>query len=132
MPHDPSTCPRCRWMAEREGWEYHAVRKWLPLDHPLYSSPCWVKGKYYSQQSLGHPSFCPSLDAVAGLRQEMAKHGGHWVHFWLHYRAGWGYTDLTHLDRGFEFTSPEGLPAACVIEAAMQVLPGKEKSDEDA
>lgn len=114
MPtHDPSSCPRCCWLAKREGWTLKYVTKggagiqaYLDKD---------------GRAHFEHPSFCPSLDAVAGLMKDMQEHGI-WCHRWVPKLQLWLYSSHHFgLDKP-HFTSPEDLPAACVITAAMQVL----------
>lgn len=117
MPHNPSTCPRCRWLAEREGvWSYFTQGKRL----------------YHTSHGIieDHPSYCTSLDAVAGLRQEMNEYSVekqldyYWNHSWWPSSKIWVYEAP---GSGYERRkSAKDLPAACVIKAAMQVLGNKE------
>lgn len=116
MPHDPSTCPRCCWAAKREGWEHIA---------PPFGPKIWVNDRLGRKKSF-MPPFCPSLDAVAGLRQEM-QDDAPWAHRWVPIRRVWRYASLVRNRHVFD--SPEDLPAACVIEAAMRVLNKKESDD---
>ena len=112
MPHDPSECPRCCWAAERLGYQYFI------LCHPDIRGD-WINIKGNGRNVSSATGFCGSLDAVAGLMKEMQDYGV-WVHQWdvvgqvWIYRGGWLGSPC--------FDSPEDLPGACVIEAAMQVL----------
>lgn len=141
MPHDPSTCPRCRWTAGREGWEY-SENGW---PHPNYPGDevaeaafaegkgaafPWRKGNRYAE---GPPTFCTSLDAVAGLRRELnegAERNVWWMHGWDARLDCWIYVRLLWVEAQARITeryySDEDLPSQCVIRAAMQVLGDKE------
>lgn len=134
MPtHDPSTCLLCRWLGAREGYEYKDTG-WLPRK----SSPQWRRRYHpFEESAYGYhrylPSYCTSLDAVEGLRKELNEKvnenaGSHyWNHSWWPVSKIWVYEAPGSGLRRFE--SPEDLPAACVIAAAMQVLGDKESDD---
>ena len=115
MPtHDPSPCSRCRWAAERlyYEWDEHGCF-WMTIT--------------LNDDLLRVDSFCTSLDAVMGLMKELNKHG-RWCHTWISAIRQWRYYALPYGAAPY-FDAPEGLPGACVIEAAMEVLGGKEEGD---
>ncbi len=116
MTHDSSTCPRCRWAAAREGYGWSPKGYW------------W---KFIDISAIRRiVSFCASLGAVAGLRKEMNEHchKTHLEYYWNH--SWWPQSKIWVCEApgsGYRrFESPEDLPAACVIDAAIAVL-GKEE-----
>lgn len=127
--HDPSKCPRCRWAAEREGWTLKyvteggaGIQAYLDKDGRAHFEP---------------PSFCTSLDAVAGLMKEMGKrdlgclgyYNGSWCWFWPEEWPG-PESEPEWWWKGMHGPEPiETDDYSCVIEAAMLVLRDKEKSN---
>ncbi len=119
MPHDPSTCPRCCWLAEREGYEYKEDG-WLPQK----SSPQWRRRYHpFEENAYGYhrhlPPFCTSLDAVAGILKELFRRG--WAFEWSEFNQEW----VCYFRRGEKYFSKD---YSCIIDAAMATL-GKENDD---
>lgn len=125
MPHDPSNCQCCRWLAEREGYQ-------------------WAEGGYWKLTDLDSmrtiTSFCTSLDAVAGLWAEIieATDNPEW---WALERIeeGWGFYKLRclgsehvfmHELTTLEYLAPPDMPGQPIIDAAMRVLGDKESDGE--
>lgn len=126
MPHDPSTCRRCRWVAEREGWNQ---RKESVFGAEIL---VWLNPKDDEEDEL--PSFCTSLDAVAGLMKELgekdlgcfAYYNGSWCWFWP---DEWPGSESAMPEWWYGWHGPEPIESedySCVIDAAMRVLDGKE------
>ena len=133
MPnHDPSTCPCCCSLAEREGW--------IQREHELYlnndGSPLLIWVDTNGTTYYAPPSSCTSVDAVAGLWAELvtATEAPEW---WALERreTGWGFYKLRCLGSEHEFMhevtrleylAPLDVPGQPIIEAAMRVLDDKE------
>ena len=115
-PHNPTSCPRCRWAAARGGYQWH-------------EDSFYAQGGYWWKITGLEPmrkvySFCASLDAVAGLMKEMNESatkraiGGLWRLVWVSMSKQWHY--FCSGSRIRLYVSLEDLPGACVIEAAKE------------
>lgn len=134
MPHDPSTCESCRWLAEREGYKRQVVREGIGYRAGQKLGP-WIKANMSCVSAA--TGFCPSLDAVAGLMKELGErdlgclgyYNGSWCWFWPEEWPGpepepeWWW-------KGMHGPEPiETEDYSCVIGAAMRVLGDKESDD---